>query len=50
MITKIKVGIANLIWKVCQKSPDWGNLVMDFIGYDNYCKVAKLQTITKRRS
>lgn len=46
---KFKVFISNLIWRVARKGPDWGNRVMDFIGYENYCKIAKLQTITKKR-
>lgn len=40
---KIKVLFSKLIWKVAGISPKWGNRVMDFIGYENYCKVAKYQ-------
>lgn len=41
----MKIFISNLIWKIARLSPKWGNRVMDFIGYENYIKVAKTQTI-----
>ena len=41
MILRIKIIIAELIRKVCCISPKWGNRVMDILGYDNYCRVAK---------
>lgn len=42
--------IANLIWKIAKISPKTGNMVMDTIGYENYCKVAKVQTVTVSRA
>lgn len=39
MIRKIKVIISKLIWKVAGISPKMGNLVMDILGDENYCKV-----------
>ena len=41
MTLRIKIIIAELIRKVCCISPKWGNRVMDILGYDNYCRVAK---------
>ena len=41
MILRIKIIIAEFIRKVCCISPKWGNRVMDILGYDNYCRVAK---------
>ena len=41
MVLRIKIVIAELIRKVCCISPKWGNRVMDVLGYDNYCRVAK---------
>ena len=41
MVLRIKIIIAELIRKVCCISPKWGNRVMDILGYDNYCRVAK---------
>ena len=26
----MKTKIANLIWNICRRSPEWGNRVMDF--------------------
>lgn len=40
---KLKIIISNLLWKIAGISPEWGNKVMDILGYDNYCKVAKYQ-------
>ena len=48
-MSKIKIALSNLIWKIAGISPDWGNRVMDILGYENYCKVAKCQTIHKSR-
>lgn len=36
---KLKIIISKLIWKVAAISPEWGNRVMDILGYNNYCKV-----------
>lgn len=41
MLLKIKKLGAKLIRKICCISPEWGNKVMDILGYENYCKVAK---------
>ena len=41
MVLRIKIIIAELIRKICCISPKWGNRVMDILGYDNYCRVAK---------
>ena len=41
MILRIKMIIAELIRKVCCISPKFGNRVMDILGYNNYCRVAK---------
>lgn len=41
----LKTILANLLWKIAAISPKWGNRVMDFIGYENYVKVAKTQTV-----
>ena len=41
MILRIKIIIAELIRKICCISPKWGNIIMDILGYDNYCRVAK---------
>ena len=41
MVLRIKIIIAGLIRKICCISPKWGNRVMDILGYDNYCRVAK---------
>lgn len=41
MTLKIKKFIAKLIRKICCISPEWGNRVMDIIGYERYCRVAK---------
>lgn len=46
---KLKIAFANLIWKIAGISPKMGNMVMDILGYENYCKVAKCQTIRKSR-
>lgn len=40
---KLKIIISKLIWKVAAISPDWGNRVMDILGYNNYCKVMRYQ-------
>ena len=40
---KLKIKISKLIWKVAAISPEWGNRVMDILGYENYCKVMKYQ-------
>lgn len=45
MKQRLKVFLANFIWKIAAISPKWGNRVMDFIGYENYVKVAKTQTL-----
>lgn len=42
-MSKIKVMISKLIWKVAGISPEWGNRVMDILGYERYCKVMELQ-------
>ena len=47
IMKKFKIIISNLIWRVARVSPECGNRVMDILGYENYCKVAKLQTLTK---
>ena len=41
MLLKIKKLGAELIRKICCISPEWGNKVMDILGYENYCKVVK---------
>ena len=41
MILRIKIIITEFIRKICCISPKWGNIVMDILGYDNYCRVAK---------
>lgn len=46
---KLKIILSNLLWKIAGISPEWGNRVMDILGYDKYCKVSKYQTITKSR-
>ena len=46
---KLKIAFANLIWKMAGISPKMGNIVMDVLGYENYCKVARCQTIHKSR-
>ena len=46
---KLNIMISNLLWKIAGISPEWGNRVMDILGYENYCKVSKYQTITKSR-
>lgn len=40
---KLTIIISKLIWKVAGISPDWGNRVMDILGYQNYCKVMRYQ-------
>ena len=40
---KLTIIISKLIWKVSGISPDWGNRVMDILGYNNYCKVMRYQ-------
>ncbi len=40
---KLKIIISKLIWKVAAISPEWGNRVMDILGYNNYCKVMRYQ-------
>ena len=42
--------IANLLWRIARISPEWGNRVMDFVGYERYCRIAQTQTVTKRSS
>lgn len=42
-MTKIKIMISKLIWKLAGKSPEWGNRVMDILGEKNYCKVMNYQ-------
>lgn len=44
-MTKIKVAVSKLIWKVAGISPKWGNRVMDILGYKRYCKIAKYQSM-----
>lgn len=39
---KLKLIFAKLIRKICCISPEWGNRVMDILGYERYCKVIKL--------
>jgi hypothetical protein len=46
---KLKEIFSNLMWRIARISPEWGNRVMDILGYENYCKVAKTQTLTKRK-
>jgi hypothetical protein len=46
----MKTIVANLIWRVARISPKWGNRVMDILGYDNYCRVAKRQTLSRKES
>lgn len=38
---KLKIIVYKLIWKIAGISPKWGNRVMDFLGYERYCKLAK---------
>ena len=38
-----KVEVAKLIWEIAGKSAEYGNAVMDVIGYDAYKNVMKLQ-------
>lgn len=40
---QIKIIVSKIIWKVAGISPEWGNRVMDILGYNNYIKVAKYQ-------
>lgn len=42
---KIKIMIANLIWRFCKISPKTGNFVMDLVGWNNYIKISKLKTL-----
>lgn len=42
-MTKIKIKVSKWIWKLCGKSPEWGNRIMDILGYKNYCKVMEYQ-------
>lgn len=42
---RIKVIMSKLIWKVAAISPEWGNRVMDILGYNNYFKVMLYQCI-----
>ena len=49
MILRIKIIIAELIRNICCISPKWGNRVMDIIGYDNYCRVAKYLCLKTRK-
>ena len=44
-MNKLKIMISNLLWKIAGISPEWGNRVMDILGYENYYKVSKYQTI-----
>ena len=46
----MKILIANLLWRIARISPEFGNRVMDFVGYEKYCRIAQIQTITKRSS
>jgi hypothetical protein len=46
---KIKIIISKLIWKLAGHSPRWGNRVMDILGYDNYCKIARYQKDVKNK-
>ena len=39
----LKIAVSKVLWKIAGVSPKMGNLVMDIIGYDNYCKVMKYQ-------
>lgn len=43
----MKKLLAKIIWKIAAISPEWGNRVMDIIGYNNYVKVAKLKGSNK---
>lgn len=40
---KLTIIISKLIWTVAGISPDWGNRIMDILGYNNYCKVMRYQ-------
>lgn len=38
-MSKLKIMISKLIWKIAGISPKWGNRVMDILGEKNYIKV-----------
>ena len=40
---RLKIVVSKALWKIAGYSPKMGNLVMDIIGYDNYCKVMRYQ-------
>lgn len=40
---KLKVMVSKLIWKIAGISPEWGNMVMDILDEDLYCKVMRYQ-------
>lgn len=48
-MTKIKILISKLIWKIAGISPNVGNKVMDILGYDNYVKVMRNQSKTYKK-
>lgn len=39
---EIEMDVAKRIWDITRISPDYGNAVMDVIGYSTYCDIAKL--------
>lgn len=43
---KLKILFSKLIWKIAGISSEWGNRVMDTLGYENYCEVMKYQKET----
>ena len=47
---KIKIIISKLIWKLAGHSPRWGNRVVDILGYDDYCKIARYQKMKKTKT
>lgn len=45
----VKIIISKLLWKVAGISSDWGNRVMDILGYENYCKVMYYQGLNLKK-
>lgn len=39
----LKKKVSKILWKIAGISPACGNLIMDILGYENYCKVMKYQ-------
>lgn len=39
---KLKISVYKIIWKIAGISPTWGNRVMDFLGYDRYCRISRV--------